>query len=220
MDEPLHSRECDVLIEEIDQLNQRFTELPVEQVLHSSQILGPYRRWSSGTLKKGGHQAWEQANLYVSDKVNWGQLPSWDDVVYLNQIISPEHCGVLREDEVWIGNHKACSIEELKKGLKIFRENLLSKGDQENPLIWASRLRYWLVTLHPFYDGNGRTSNLLCDWVLALNGYLPLSHRLKSDAHIGGWSTRSHFSNFEFACFKTLSAILHTYEFVLNQKLK
>lgn len=129
----------------------------------------------------------------------------------------PFHHGRIRDGKIWIGNHEACGPEQLITDLIKFQDIILNNNLCESPLIWASRVRYELITLHPFADGNGRTSNLLCDWILASHGFLPITHSFKSDSHIGGWSSRLHFSDFEFACYKTLSAILHSYDIFFSE---
>jgi Fic family protein len=214
--ESLHSKEGEMLIETIKNLNQQFTSMSIEKILIGSQRLNHFRKISSGTLKKEGQEFWELANNYVSERVALGLLPEWKDILKLNQLFNPTHEAKIRQGQIWIGNHEACPPEDLTEKLIQFQNKILPNLNSDQPLIWAARVRFWLVTLHPFSDGNGRTSNLLCDWLLALNGYLPISHSLKSDSHIGGWVSRSHFSNFELACFKTLSAVIHSYEIVLQ----
>lgn len=45
----------------------------------------------------------------------------------------------------------------------------------DDPLIAAARLQRWFISIHPFLDGNGRTSRLLMDYVLTSLG-LPAPH--------------------------------------------
>lgn len=42
-----------------------------------------------------------------------------------------------------------------------------------HPVLKAAGLHWGLVTIHPFFDGNGRTARLLQDFVLLAHGYSP-----------------------------------------------
>ena len=51
-------------------------------------------------------------------------------------------------------------------------------NDPENmllhPVRFAALAHYKLVYIHPFTDGNGRTSRLLMNWILMQNGFPPV----------------------------------------------
>lgn len=206
------SPECQELIDEIESLCEKLTLLPPSEILCRSQKLSEYRAKSSSTLQNGSNESWKKANEYVSQKITASIFPTWEDIENINKICNPSTGGQLRNCPVYIGNHKACSPETLPVLIQAYINDILSFNNVVHSLITACHARYWLVTIHPFIDGNGRTSNLICDWILALNGYLPVSFGLKLDAHIGGWGGRSHFSDLNYACLKTLLAIKHTYQ--------
>lgn len=42
-----------------------------------------------------------------------------------------------------------------------------------HPIRFAAEAAERLLSIHPFFDGNGRTSKLLCDWILVKHGYPP-----------------------------------------------
>jgi len=212
MKETLISEESQKLIEDIEIFNQNFSDLSSSELIQRSEILSEYRKKSSSTLQKQEIESWIQANQFISEKINAGKAPTWADLCYINKLFDPESGGRLRTTQVFVGNYQTCSPDDLPQLINIYIKEVLVESQTLHPLLWASRARYWLVTIHPFIDGNGRTSNLVCDWILALNGYLPLSFHLKVDSHIGGWEGRSHFSDFDYACIKTLSAVKNTYE--------
>ncbi len=67
----------------------------------------------------------------------------------------------------------------------------ISRGDKDSvhPLVLASRFHLDFVTIHPFYDGNGRMSRILSNMILIANGYPPFyikeSERLAYYQYLG-----------------------------------
>ena len=55
----------------------------------------------------------------------------------------------------------------------------------EHPVIIAAYLHDELVRIHPFIDGNGRTSRLLMNLYLLRNGYTLVNLKGSDDAKIG-----------------------------------
>jgi prophage maintenance system killer protein len=199
------------LLQLIEEFNFKMLRLSQNDLIIGSKRISEFRTTSSSTIKKEGNDLWLKANLYITKKVELDIAPTWNDIVEINKILDQKNQGKLRTCEIYIGNHQACTASDLNDLLSTFTQEILSNNKKLHPLMWANEVRYWLVTLHPFIDGNGRTSNLLCDWILALNGYLPISHSTKLESFIGGWKGRSHFSDLNFAAVKTLSAIEHSY---------
>lgn len=57
-----------------------------------------------------------------------------------------------------------------------FNEWLNSEETQKlHPVEFAALAHYKLVYIHPFLDGNGRTSRLLMNLILMRNGFPPVS---------------------------------------------
>ena len=48
---------------------------------------------------------------------------------------------------------------------------LASEKEEDHPVKKAAEAHYWLVTIHPFVDGNGRTARLLMNLILLKAGY-------------------------------------------------
>lgn len=96
--------------------------------------------------------------------------------------IDKENAGMYRRVNVRIGGSTFCPpepylIESGIQGMFAFYEN--SKKEL-HPVHLAAEMHERLLTIHPFIDGNGRTSRLLMNLILLQNGY-PLAN-IKGDA--------------------------------------
>ena len=85
--------------------------------------------------------------------------------------------GIYRDVDVYISGaqHTPPSPKEMCCQLKDFYENLLCKGEQLNPIELAAWTHAEFVRIHPFPDGNGRTSRLLMNYQLMAQGFPPIS---------------------------------------------
>ena len=84
--------------------------------------------------------------------------------------------GVYRNVEVRItgAKHKPPAPSEMYYQIKEFFSNINSKSDL-NPIELAAWTHAEFVKIHPFVDGNGRTSRLIMNYQLMRNGFLPVS---------------------------------------------
>ena len=84
--------------------------------------------------------------------------------------------GIYRNQEVRISGagFTPPAGNEMYVQIKIFYEDLKYKKDL-NPIELAAWTHAEFVRIHPFVDGNGRTSRLLMNYQLMINGYLPVS---------------------------------------------
>lgn len=91
---------------------------------------------------------------------------------------NPSHCGALRQDPVIIRNPRkidevvfippdAKDALQLTKALMVFVNNNIGKID---PVILAGIFHRQNVIIHPFIDGNGRTTRLLTTTILGKAG--------------------------------------------------
>ena len=84
--------------------------------------------------------------------------------------------GVLREDNVAIGRHTAPPFEKLDSLLNEYESfyKVYPYMTQSTKLIYAMAAHHRLTWIHPFLDGNGRTSRLVLDgslYHMKLEGY-------------------------------------------------
>lgn len=84
--------------------------------------------------------------------------------------------GVYRNVEVRItgAKHKPPAPSEMYYQIKEFFSNMNSKSNL-NPIELAAWTHAEFVKIHPFVDGNGRTSRLIMNYQLMRNGFLPVS---------------------------------------------
>lgn len=82
---------------------------------------------------------------------------------------------MFRRTQVYVGNHIPPGPRELPTLMSNFEEWLNSEQAHElHPVKMAAIAHYKLVHIHPFTDGNGRTSRLLMNTILMKYGYPPV----------------------------------------------
>jgi Fic family protein len=93
-------------------------------------------------------------------------------MVMVNIIIG----GIYRNVDVRItgAKHKPPAPSEMYIQIKDFFAELLNKHDM-NAIELAALAHAEFVKIHPFEDGNGRTSRLIMNYQLMINGFLPIS---------------------------------------------
>ena len=84
--------------------------------------------------------------------------------------------GIYRNVDVRITGavHHPPSPSQMYIEIKNFYSDLLHKSDL-NPIELAAWTHAEFVKIHPFVDGNGRTSRLIMNYQLLANGFLPVS---------------------------------------------
>ena len=113
----------------------------------------------------------EKAILYLNDLVKETNPISEWNIKGIHQLvlkdIDDENAGRYRRENVTIDYLK---VPELMEKLVLNFEN----WDSLHPIIQAALLHGELVKIHPFVDGNGRTSRLLMNLELMNQGYNPV----------------------------------------------
>ena len=142
----------------------------------------------------------EKAILFLDDLVKDNEPISEWNIKNIHQLvlkdIDNENAGRYRKENVTIKGATHIPPDYLK--LPELMEKLIltyNTWSEYHPIIQAALLHGELVKIHPFVDGNGRTSRLLMNLVLMNNGYNPViikkESRLKyyealDKAHITG----------------------------------
>ncbi|XP_024130992.1 protein adenylyltransferase FICD [Oryzias melastigma] len=92
--------------------------------------------------------------------------------------VDPVEGGRLRTNQVFVGHHIPPRPRDLQKHMEELVQWLNSEEAlQLHPVEYAALAHYKLVYIHPFVDGNGRTSRLLMNLVLMQASYPPITIR-------------------------------------------
>lgn len=85
--------------------------------------------------------------------------------------------GVYRNVDVYISGarHTPPTPNEMFRQIKAFYGDLTWKGTELSPVELAAWTHAEFVKIHPFTDGNGRTSRLIMNYQLMANGFPPVS---------------------------------------------
>ncbi len=159
------------------------------------EILHPGRTAYSNTIsrdetKKQANKNFSSAAKFVNDKVRQGKNLELGMLMDLNRILrhnlsSWEWDGAPEPGKVRIWNHEEMAQTQQGKRFEYTKPkhvfNYLAdflvwyqaNKDRLHPIHLAAAAYQQLVRIHPFGEGNGRTTRLIMDFILQRNGYLP-----------------------------------------------
>ena len=103
-----------------------------------------------------------------------------DDVLAIHKRVmgytEPHVAGIFRNHQVYIANHVPPAPDIIEQEMVNFFTWLGSESVTKlHPIELAGLAHYWLVHIHPFVDGNGRTGRLLMNLILMKSGYPPVT---------------------------------------------
>lgn len=94
--------------------------------------------------------------------------------------VDPTEAGRIRLTQVFVGEFQPPAPAEVPKLMEEFIFWLNSEEAVKlHPIEYAALAHFKLVVIHPFYDGNGRTSRLLMNLILMQAGYPPVSIKIE-----------------------------------------
>jgi len=104
--------------------------------------------------------------------------------------IIPEDAGKYRKVQVMIkgSSHTPPQPYLVSKAMEDYFIWFLENKNKLHPIILAAEMHERLVTIHPFIDGNGRTSRLLMNLILLQSGYVIANIK-------GDYDTRMEYYN-------------------------
>ncbi|KAF7270206.1 FIC domain protein adenylyltransferase [Rhynchophorus ferrugineus] len=89
--------------------------------------------------------------------------------------VDPIKSGVFRNEKVFVGSHVPPPHNEIPMLMETYVDWLNSEeAHSMHPVRYAALAHYKLVDIHPFVDGNGRTSRLIMNLILLKAGYPPV----------------------------------------------
>ncbi len=122
------------------------------------------------------HKNLNKAIIFIANEIkNEIELTSQVQLFQLFRLISPEshtqHPNQYRRALVQIGGYICPNPENLNSLVSQLFYNL---EQISHPVIKAIYLHHELIRIHPFIDGNGRTTRLAKNWILMFNLYPPI----------------------------------------------
>ena len=96
--------------------------------------------------------------------------------------IDDDYAGVYRDQQVFISGagHTPLPPFEIQELIDSLIRWYNRDANQLHPIIRAAMLHILFVEVHPFIDGNGRTSRLLLNLELMKSGYPPIIIRIEN----------------------------------------
>lgn len=134
--------------------------------------------------------------------------------------------GIYRNTDVRItgANHTPPTPNEMYNQLKFFYDDLEKNNEKMNPIELAAWTHAEFVRIHPFIDGNGRTSRLIMNYQLMKNGFLPINikveDRLKYYNTLDVYATKGDLKPFLDFVFELEENRLDEINRIIEQELK
>ncbi|EQC52344.1 Fic family protein [Bacteriovorax sp. DB6_IX] len=207
LDNEKEKKDIDNLIQHIEKSRHELMQKSV-----SMMKLSHFRILSSNSLKrKEGLKSWDNANKHIFQHIANRQEINRESINEINQILTDSETRP-RTEEIYTGEWKYLEHKHLEECWKSFQKQVLSK---EHSILRSCEIYIWLVTMHPFTNGNGRTSRICADWSLLEQSYLPLCFDSSVSSHVAltiGNGKRKKVNSIV----KTLRGILRAYEICLN----
>lgn len=132
----------------------------------------------------GMHAAMKYVNTTLVSRI--GSV-TFSDILEIHRrvlgYVDPVEAGRFRTTQVFVGHHIPPHPRDVEKQVLEFVQWINSEDAMSlHPVEFAALVHYKLVYIHPFVDGNGRTSRLLMNLILMQAGYPPITIRKEQRA--------------------------------------
>ncbi|XP_054248844.1 protein adenylyltransferase FICD [Indicator indicator] len=132
----------------------------------------------------GMHAALKYINTTLVSRI--GSVTAADILEIHRRVLGyadPLEAGRFRATQVFVGHHIPPHPQDVEKQMQEFVQWINSEDAMSlHPVEFAALAHYKLVYIHPFVDGNGRTSRLLMNLILMQAGYPPITIRKEQRA--------------------------------------
>jgi Fic family protein len=208
-----------VLIEEV---NKKRSLLSLSSLSSSAiELLQKHRAFASNTLFQSFEalNKWYNAQKMVHEWLVEDKYLSLNDMLFLNAILSSDGLMGWRKTPIYTFNNQHPHKDDLESIMQEFYSYLNKSLSGWHSLYTAFICRYWLVSIHPFAQANGRTSQLIADYYLLKNGFFPQVFLKKTEILIAA-SPKKDFMNPQRAFRKFIQTILNAYNLILQQQYR
>lgn len=139
-----------------------------------------------------------EAIEYAEELATQQHLLTEKDLKQLHHMIlkgtNEKHAGVYRHINVFISGseHKPPAPFHIQPDMEQLFKWYEENSDQLHPVELAAIFHFKLVSIHPFVDGNGRTSRLCMNFILTQNGYPPVIVKADDESKREYYRTLEH----------------------------
>lgn len=128
----------------------------------------------------------KEAISYIEDIVSENEPLSEWQIKNIHRLvlkgIDDEYAGIYRDQQVFISGatHTPPPAFKIKEKMEELIEWYYNEAPSLHPIVRGAMLHTIFVGIHPFIDGNGRTSRLLLNLELMKSGYPPIIIRVEN----------------------------------------
>ncbi len=173
------------MVRDWQQLRSRY-QTSMAKAARSAEVqsaLRDARHIGSETLAKRNdsraQQKFDQASLMVDQFVKGKIQFSIEAMNTVHAVVAHEQRGVLRnaEQNVWRGDDQDRFYlpgQDVEAAVSAVFKEVRARASKSPAPELAAVFDQRMISIHPYMDGNGRTTRLMTDWLLARDGYPPI----------------------------------------------
>lgn len=118
---------------------------------------------------------WQRAQKHIENWLEYNKKITLEDIINLNNLLSASQSVGFRKRDIYTPMIKHVEPRDLDAIMQYFYA-FFQKSSSQGGIKQAFVCRYWICSIHPFADANGRTSQLMADYILLQNGFVPQAY--------------------------------------------